>query len=48
MHYYTFSKQAMEKLKELLDAAKVTYSERLFGSQESVAELGNNIFVSNI
>ncbi len=47
MHYYSFYQQAMEKLKELLDAVNVTYSERFFESQEGVAELGDDLFVSN-
>ena len=41
------SPQAMDKLKTLLDAVGVTYSVRVFGSEEGVAELGGNVFVSN-
>ena len=36
----------MDRLKTLLDAVGVTYSERFFGSEEGVAELGGNVFVS--
>ena len=32
----------------LLDGINVTYSERFFGTQEGVAELGSNLFVSSI
>lgn len=36
----------MDRLKELLDAINVTYSERFFASDESVTELGSDLFVS--
>ena len=37
----------MDRLKTLLNAVGVTYSERVFDSEEGVAELGGNVFVSN-
>ena len=37
----------MDRLKTLLDTVGVTYSERFFGSEEGVAELGGNVFVSS-
>lgn len=40
------NEQAMDRLKQLLDAINVTYSERFFGSEEGVAELGSDLFVS--
>ncbi len=36
----------MNKLKVLLDAVGVSYSERYFGTEKGVAELGSNLFVS--
>ena len=41
------SPQSVDKLKTLLNAVGVTYSERVFGSEEGVAELGANVFVSS-
>ncbi len=38
----------MNKLKELLDAVNVTYSEMRFSSDGGVAELGSNMFVSSM
>ena len=49
INHYAFSyvsPQAMDRLKTLLDAVGVTYSERFFDSEEGVAELGGNVFVS--
>ncbi len=36
----------MERLKDLLDAIDVTYSEMFFDSEEGVTGLGSSLFVS--